>query len=95
MKITNILKSPRFLLFIIVIVVIILFSGRDGYTYRVGSGHTAPNGFWSDPNKITVSTPTSKYITNEEHTEQEDSNYPYCYPNDNTGISTCFKSELK
>lgn len=98
MKIPAILKSPRILLFILVlVVVVVLVSRRVGYTLPKDSGTPAPDDF--DKNKITVYSTRGIFTTDEDHIlksnkEKKNNQYPYCYSNVTTGMAMCFKSSL-
>ena len=100
MKIPAIIKSPYFLLFIAIVVVVVLVSRRDGYTWKVGSENLPDNSFWSDPKRVTVVTEEGIYMSNDEtRTLPIDSQriikpFTNCYSNVALGTQTCFKYPL-
>ncbi len=101
MKIPTILKSPYFILFISIIVVIVLVGRRDGYTFKMSSrtNKPVPDGFWSDPKRIIVTDGKDTFITNETDRHETRGSrvkkgYTRCYSNVATGINYCFKSKL-
>jgi hypothetical protein len=101
MKIPAILKSPYFLLFIAIIVIVVLVGRRDGYTWKVGSSNNkpVPDAFWSDPTMIIVTDGKNTFMTNEKDRvkprgSRVKKGYTHCYSNVATGINYCFKSKL-